>query len=139
MSEPVVVQPNGSFVYEPNPDFLGSHTFGDHPSGDASSGTVLHYSVCASSSLSVGAAAGVLAANNPSSATLTARLSGTAPQLGTVQLNADGSFTYTPHSGISSGMDSFTCTLSDGKTSSSGTVTIRIVDPDSSTRGPAGQ
>jgi Bacterial Ig domain len=44
---------------------------------------------------------------------------------GTVALQSDGSFTYTPFAGFS-GTDTFTYTASDGQLTSSATVTINV-------------
>lgn len=48
----------------------------------------------------------------------------TGPAQGTVSLNADGSFTYTPNAGYT-GADSFTYTVSDG-TATSNTATVQL-------------
>jgi hypothetical protein len=48
-----------------------------------------------------------------------------AASVGTVTLNADGSFTY--QAGSTGGTDTFTYTVSDGKASTTATVTMRIV------------
>jgi hypothetical protein len=51
---------------------------------------------------------------------------GTAPANGTVALNPDGSFTYTPRPAFS-GTDTFTCTAADATTTSAlATVTIAV-------------
>ncbi|KIC35665.1 cadherin-like domain-containing protein, partial [Leisingera sp. ANG-M7] len=79
-------------------------------------------------SLTVDAASGVL--DNDSDADgdpLTATLDVQAAK-GTVVLNADGSFTYTPDAG-SSGSDSFTYTLSDGTDTGTATVTLSAPNP----------
>jgi hypothetical protein len=52
----------------------------------------------------------------------------TLPSKGSVTVNLDGSFTYTPIAG-SSGTDSFTYTVSDGSLSDTGTVTITVGSP----------
>ncbi|MEX0368916.1 MAG: cadherin-like domain-containing protein, partial [Ruegeria sp.] len=79
-------------------------------------------------SLTVDAASGVL--DNDSDADgdpLTATLDVQAAK-GTVVLNPDGSFTYTPDAG-SSGSDSFTYTLSDGTDTGTATVTLTAPNP----------
>ncbi len=72
------------------------------------------------------AAPGVLGNDtDPEGATLTAQLV-TGPSHGTITLNSDGSFTYTPLAGYV-GSDSFTYRASDGTTNSNtATVTISI-------------
>jgi VCBS repeat-containing protein len=47
------------------------------------------------------------------------------PLNGTLALNADGSFTYTPNADFT-GADSFTYTVSDGEATAKGTVTITV-------------
>ena len=72
------------------------------------------------------AANGVLANDtNADGGTLTAVL-GTRPAHGSLTLNADGSFSYTPNAGFW-GTDSFTYTATDGHaTSAPATVTITV-------------
>ena len=63
--------------------------------------------------------------SDPDGATLTVTLE-TQPQFGVVQLNEDGTFTYTPHENFS-GTDTFTYLASDGGTGESiGHVTITV-------------
>jgi VCBS repeat-containing protein len=75
------------------------------------------------------AAPGVLANDNdPQGFSLTAQLASTTAN-GTLSLNADGSFTYTPQSGFT-GTDSFTYKASDGGSiSQAATVTITVTVP----------
>jgi len=90
------------------------------------------YSVAAGGSLYVGAP-GVLANDSdPDGDPLTAiQVSG--PSNGTVTLNADGSFSYTPNPSFS-GTDSFTYKANDGALNSNiATVTITVTDEDSCT------
>ena len=86
-----------------------------------------NYSVSANTTLSV-AAPGVLANDSdPNNDALTAMLIGSVTH-GTLQLNANGSFTYTPATNFN-GTDSFAYAASDGiAVSGSATVTI-IVNP----------
>ncbi|MEM9136170.1 MAG: DUF4347 domain-containing protein, partial [Cyanobacteria bacterium P01_F01_bin.42] len=72
------------------------------------------YSADFNTALTIGAAGGVLANDSDSDGgdTLTAAIA-TEPSNGTVTLNDNGSFTYTPDAGFS-GSDSFTYTVSDG-------------------------
>ena len=82
---------------------------------------------CVSSSLTVTAGQGVLSNDSDLNFDpITAALL-TNPNSGSVVLNADGSFTYTPNAGFS-GQDSFTYKALDATSSSIATVTI-TVDP----------
>lgn len=85
------------------------------------------YTTSVNTALTVGAASGVLANDtNSGSGTLTAAVA-TQPAHGTLSLNADGSFTYTPGSGYT-GTDTFTYIAGNGVlTSNAATVTITIV------------
>ena len=47
------------------------------------------------------------------------------PANGTLILNADGAFRYTPHPG-SGGFDAFTYSVSDGRLTDTATVTVRV-------------
>jgi hypothetical protein len=132
---------NGSFTYTPNARFAGRDSFTYEASDGVSTSapaTVFlyvtnaapvapsdYYSTPAGQALTV-PAAGVLAnAVDPDGDPLTAQLV-TGPANGTLTLNSDGSFTYTPNPGFS-GNDSFMYQASDGiTTSSSATVTITV-------------
>ena len=139
----LVLNPNGSFVYTPNPNFNGSDSFTYRANdGVADSNTVTvaltvnavndppaagndSYTIDEDAVLNV-AAPGVLANDSDvEGSTLVAlRLSG--PSNGTLALNANGSFTYTPNANFS-GVDSFTYSANDGVASSSAaTVTITV-------------
>ncbi|QUD89887.1 Ig-like domain-containing protein [Phenylobacterium montanum] len=86
------------------------------------------YAVKAGHALTVGAASGVLANdtdNNGQSLAATLATNG-GPQHGTLTLNADGSFTYTPNAGFA-GTDSFTYIASDSLTAGTPTtVTLTV-------------
>ena len=86
------------------------------------------YTMLEDGTLAVTAANGVLNGDNdPENAALTA-VKDTDPQHGTVTLNTDGSFTYTPAADFS-GSDSFTYHASDGTLSSStASVTINVTE-----------
>jgi VCBS repeat-containing protein len=88
------------------------------------------YTAIEATALMVPAASGVLANDtDPNGQALTASLVSN-PSHGTVTLNGDGSFTYTPAANYF-GTDSFTYQASDGTlTSSPGTVTITIASSD---------
>ena len=73
------------------------------------------------------AAAGVLSNDIDVDGPSLTVISGTAPTNGSLTLNSDGSFTYTPLPNFA-GVDSFTYTMSDGTTNSSNTVTITVTD-----------
>jgi VCBS repeat-containing protein len=135
---------NGSFTYTPTTGFSGSDSFtykANDGSLDSNTATVTitvsalnaapvavndSYSTPASTALTIAAGAGVLAndtdANsNPLTAVLVAN-----PTNGTLTLNANGSFTYTPTTGFS-GSDSFTYKANDGSLdSNTATVTITV-------------
>lgn len=84
------------------------------------------YSTNQDQTLDVTAASGVLANDtDPAGNPLTA-VKATDPASGTLTLNADGSFTYTPNAGFN-GTDSFTYKANNGTTdSSAATVTITV-------------
>ncbi|MEQ8790122.1 MAG: Ig-like domain-containing protein [Pirellulaceae bacterium] len=87
------------------------------------------YLIDQGSTLAVGAAAGVLANDNNGDPTgLTASVVGQ-PAHGTLTLNADGSFIYTPDAGFV-GIDSFTYIASDGSEDSNvARATITVIAP----------
>ncbi len=133
---------NGSFTYTPTTGFSGADSFTYHASdGSLSSSTVTvtinvahvnhaptasadTYAATEDTALDVNAATGVLSNDSdPDSDMLTAVLDSDVSH-GTLALNADGSFTYTPTAGFSGG-DSFRYHASDGSLSS-GTVTVAI-------------
>ena len=85
------------------------------------------YTLVNGSTYNVSAANGVLHNDSDSDGdTLTATL-GTGPSHGSLTLNSDGSFAYTPNSGWS-GSDSFTYTDSDGVLSSSAATVTLMTD-----------
>ena len=96
------------------------------PGPSPSDGSTYTYAVQPGGSTSWTAAAGVLsAATDPYGYPLTAT-EGTPPN-GTLTLNSDGSFTYTPPSTSFTGPDTFTYTVNDGVyTSGPATVTINV-------------
>jgi VCBS repeat-containing protein len=86
------------------------------------------YASVAGQALVVAAAGGVLANDTDiDGPALTAQL-GTGPANGTLLLNADGSFTYTPNAGFS-GADSFTYTAFDGTAASAATTVTLNISP----------
>ncbi len=138
----VTLSADGSFTYTPAAEFSGTDTFtyvANDGFGNSAPATVTlmvndtpaavgdDYSVDEDNILTVGAVSGVL--NNDSdvdSTTLTATLM-SAPAHGSLTLNADGSFTYTPM-GNFHGTDTFTYVASDGTADSAvATVTITVL------------
>jgi len=133
--------PDGSFTYTPPTDFNGSTVFSYraddgtlksapatvtltvNPVNDPPTGVSDAYSVNEGTSLDV-AAPGVLANDDdPDGDTLTASPAA-APASGSLALNSDGGFTYTPDTGFT-GPDSFTYIASDGE-ASTGEVTVDL-------------
>ncbi len=132
---------NGSFTYTPAANFSGSDSFTYRANDGTANGNVAtvqitvtgfndapvgvndNYTTMSGVALTV-PAAGVLsndtdADGNPLTATKL-----TDPANGTVTLNSNGSFTYTPAGGFT-GTDSFTYQVNDG-TTSTGPVTVTI-------------
>jgi VCBS repeat-containing protein len=141
----VTLNSNGSFLYTPKAGWTGSDSFqyyatdGLYNSNNATvtiavqdNGTIStqpsSYSTPHDQALSVDASSGVLANDSDSDGDgLTASLA-SGPSNGSLQLNADGSFTYTPNAGYS-GSDSFQYTAGDGaKKSAPTTVSLNITN-----------
>jgi len=126
----VIMNPDGSFVYTPNPLFHGTDSFiylVTDSSGEISSQvvtlTVVNnnvapvagddvYEVDRNGVLIIDAANGVLANDSDADGDVLQALAAAPPQHGSLTLNADGSFTYTPHFGYS-GPDSFSYIVRD--------------------------
>ncbi|TAK80239.1 MAG: tandem-95 repeat protein, partial [Aquabacterium sp.] len=139
----LVVQADGSFVYTPDAGFTGTDTW-TYRIGDGAAqaqGTVTiqvtsatppvagndSYTVQHGKVLSVTAANGVLANDSdPNGGTLSLPAF-TTPAHGTLALQANGSFVYTPVAGFV-GSDSWTYTLSNGLTSVTGTVSLDVTN-----------
>jgi VCBS repeat-containing protein len=140
---------DGGFTYVPSANYFGTDSFtyrandGDQLSppvtvtlsisavNDAPVATDDSYGVAPNESITIGAANGLL--NNDSdvdSSTLTVALvPDSGPTHGTLELNADGSFTYTPDPDYL-GPDSFSYTTTDGLlTSTPATVIIDVSEP----------
>jgi PKD repeat protein len=97
------------------------------PPNQAPSAVPDTYSTPQDAALTV-AAPGVLTNDtDPDGDALTAQLVGSTAN-GTVSLQSDGSFTYTPNAGFT-GDDSFSYTASDGSLTSTATVTITVNTP----------
>jgi hypothetical protein len=147
---------NGSFSYTPNSGYSGSDSFSYVASDGKSTSAVATvtlsvaaapnrvpvavsnaYSVAHNQTLNVSAANGVL--NNDTDAdgdSLRAWIVNSTTR-GALVLNTNGSFSYTPNTGVS-GTDSFTYVASDGKsTSSAAIVTLTIAAPPATNRPPS--
>jgi VCBS repeat-containing protein len=138
----LTLNPDGSFKYIPQADFNGTDSF----TYLVSDGTT--ESVETTVTINVGAvndgpiaqgdayvtdedtplvveATGVLGNDTDSDGDLLTTSLVTGPAGGSVELNADGSFTYTPNTNFN-GEDSFTYSVSDGELSSEATVVITV-------------
>lgn len=142
----VVLNSDGSFVYTPDPDFTGDdlffYTASDGtitsdpvevgvrvaPEQDLPTAAADAYTLDEDTVFTVDAATGVLANDvDPDSEDLTASVVDE-PANGTLILNDDGSFTYTPAADFS-GEDTFTYTASDGTADSTpATVTLTVTN-----------
>jgi VCBS repeat-containing protein len=139
----VSLQTDGSFDYTPDANYFGGDSFtyrAKDAQGAASNAAIVSISVSAVNDqpvatndqyttsqdvvLNVGSP-GVLANDtDPDGDNLTAQVVSPASN-GTVALNSDGSFTYTPNSGFI-GSDAFTYSASDGQLASQATVTLNV-------------
>jgi len=138
--------PGGTFTYYPYPDFFGTDTFtyvvyddysGTH-SNPATVTVTVHgtpdapvaagegYAVVAGGTLVVAAADGVVANDTDVDQEPLSAVLAVGPAHGTLTLNADGSFAYTPDAGFF-GTDSFTYRAVDGGLLESEPVTVEIV------------
>lgn len=133
---------DGSFTYVPNAGFHGVDSFSyeanDGLDSDVATVTLTvnnvntapvptadAYQLNENGSLTVDAANGVLANDaDPDGSPLTAQIR-TQPGSGTLSLNADGSFSYTPNPGFV-GTDTFTYFANDGSDTGFATVTLVV-------------
>ncbi|OYD09675.1 cadherin-like domain-containing protein [Paludifilum halophilum] len=142
----VVLNADGSFTYTPNPGFVGTDAFTYQASDGRTRSLVASvtitvnpvnlppvaqndmYETTQNTPLAV-PAPGVLANDtDPNGDPLSAQLVG-APSNGTVVLNSDGSFVYTPNPAFT-GTDTFTYRASDGSALSNvATVSITVSVP----------
>lgn len=83
------------------------------------------YTTAFNTKLVVSPASGVLANDTDADGNKLTTTLGSGPGNGTVSLNTDGSFTYTPNSRFS-GTDSFTYKVNDGTNSDTATVSIKV-------------
>jgi hypothetical protein len=124
----VALNSNGSFTYTPAAGFVGTVSFtyqdsdGTYLSNVATVSIAVakspvvsdpSYTACLDTTLTVPASSGLLAnASDPNGLPLTAILVG-GPTDGSLTLNSNGSFSYTPNAGFT-GTDNFTFRVSDG-------------------------
>jgi uncharacterized protein (TIGR01370 family) len=142
----VVLNVDGSFTYTPATGFSGPDGFtykaNDGTTNSAATAVTINvaaaqtptnhapvavadsYNDSQGTALVVDKAHGVLANDTDADGNVLKSVVATGPAHGTLLLNADGSFTYTPVSTYS-GSDSFTYKANDG-TADSGTVTVKI-------------
>ena len=131
--------------YTPNPDFHGTDsveyvvTDGQassdavvaqitvEPVNDAPIAATDVYAAAQNTTLTVDGSAGVLANDNDVDGDPLIAVVSLAPQHGTVDLQADGAFVYTPGTDFS-GRDEFSYELSDGALSATGRVIIDVAD-----------
>jgi VCBS repeat-containing protein len=138
----VTLNANGSFTYTPKSGYTGADSFtykANDGQLDSNVATValtvrnrpplaanVSYSTSQGSPLTVSAPGVLASATDPDADPLTAALV-SGPANGSLQLNADGSFTYTPGFGFA-GTDTFTYRASDGTDfSNPATVIITVV------------
>ncbi|MFC4777355.1 Ig-like domain-containing protein [Paenibacillus sp. GCM10023252] len=142
-----IVNADGTFTYIPNANFVGTERFtirasdgnggsviitvtvnvigGNAPAAGNRPPTASNLSIFTLENTPV---RGTVTASDPDGDPLTFSLS-RGPNLGIVQLNADGSFIYVPNANVS-GVDSFLVTISDGRGgTTTATVTVTI-EPD---------
>ena len=141
----VAMNPNGSFTYTPASNFNGSDSFfytiadgrggfdtaqvtlNVSPVNDAPIANNNSYTGTKDTALVVNVASGVLANDQDADGnTLTiASFDAASAQGGTVAMNSNGSFTYTPPAGFT-GTDSFSYTATDSFAQDAATVTLAV-------------
>ena len=142
----VTLAQDGSFSYIPDADFFGADSFtyrafnGTEHSNvalvsidvaavdDIPQAVAEAYTLDEDGTLSVDVAAGVLANDTDVDGDSLAATAVQQPTNGTLNLNADGSFVYTPNANFA-GADSFTYTLTDGTTTTSEVTVGLTVSP----------
>ena len=147
----VTINPDGSFAYTPATAFVGTDSFtykahdgtaeSDKPAtvtitvaavNDAPVAVDDTYTVGEDSTLTVDAATGVLRNDTDADAgalTVAEPRPISGPSHGTLTLNADGSFTYTPEANYY-GTDTFAYKVSDGTSQSANTANVTIIISD---------
>src|SRR5262249_25072332 len=124
---------DGSFVYQPNVSFVGDDSFTYQITVGADTSNIAtvnisvtntapvaendSYDVLKGNTLTVDALTGVLANDSDANEDDLTAVNASDPAHGTLTLNLDGSFTYTPDVGFS-GTDTFTYQANDGDDSS---------------------
>jgi len=135
---------DGSFTYTPAPNVNGTVTFtyklsdgtadsatvtvtlNITPANDAPVAVSQSYATAENTALTISAPGLLTGGSDVDGSDVLSAVKLTDPTSGTVTVNADGSFVYTPSSGFA-GTDSFTFALSDGTTNSApATVTIEV-------------
>ncbi len=144
----VTFNANGSFTYTPNANWYGSDSFtykvNDGTADSANSATVTiivngvndppvavndSYSTAYNTTLTVNAASGVLANDTDIDTIVLTAVLVAGPANGSLNLNSNGSFTYTPTTGYY-GSDSFTYKANDSLADSNvATVNITVIAP----------
>ncbi len=134
----VSINPDGSYSYTPNPDFVGTDSF-TYSVSDGNGGTTLGtISVTVTNTNDAPTTSGATLAGQEDG-TIAGQVTGVdvdgdalsfavdgAPANGTVTMNPDGSFSYTPAPNFN-GTDSFTYTVSDGNGgTTTGTVSVNV-------------
>ncbi|MBP2000088.1 C4-type Zn-finger protein [Paenibacillus shirakamiensis] len=134
----VVVNPDGTFTYTPNPGFVGQDSFSvlatDSLGATDAAGVIVNVAVNPPTTTDVNLVtninipvAGQVTATDPAGDPLTFSLI-SAPVNGVAVVNPNGTFTYTPNPGFS-GQDSFTVLVDDGKGGTAvSTVQIQVVN-----------
>ena len=132
---------NGSFSYTPTAGYSGTDSFtyiatDGHATSSPATVTLTVYSVpvanpdaytvVAGNTLTINAAGGVLANDTDADGGTLSAVLDTNVSHGSLTLNADGSFSYTPAAGYS-GTDSFTYTATDGHATSASAKVIFLV------------
>jgi VCBS repeat-containing protein len=140
----VVVNGNGTWTYTPAPGFTGMDSFtvtvSDGKGGTATATITIQVNEPPNQAPTIGtqdlqkttlkntAVSGAVVATDADGDTLTFS-KGTDPSNGTVVVNEDGKWTYTPRTGYT-GSDSFTVVVSDGKGgTATATITIQVNEP----------
>ena len=132
----MLLNTDGTFTYTPNAGYSGPDTFvynAQDSSGQTTNSVTVTlnvrpaafddtYSTSTNAPLTVATASGVF--KNDLGTSLAKNTSTTATK-GTVTLNSDGSFLYTPNTGFS-GVDTFTYTAKDPSTGTSNTATVTV-------------
>jgi hypothetical protein len=144
----LVLDPDGSFVFNPPDNWFGSTSFTYFTEaggrGSAATEVVIRvnavndrpvaradaYALDEGTSITVGADFGILANDTDTDGDALEMALSNPPANGRLVLESDGSFTYTPNPGFA-GTDTFTYTLTDGTATVNGTARFTVRDVDS--------